>query len=421
MPEYPTPRAVVLSSSGVFYDDRRNHPLSDRLKLSDLSGVLAGASRAFRGGEGVVIVDTPIPSAAPEVVTENWSFSELRPWTTFTGKTIAATGTIHLGFLPALTERPGPLLKGFQGPADVAWRLGRYQHLVGTPWTITAGVSGCEALRSLYTDPQPGKQPLWNSPGPGGLRGAGPLIWRSPDMPDPSSPELVVMFDVNAQYLAALKSVRLAWGALKHTGPVPFDPSWPGYWEISAADVPAELLDGRTRPPVIRAQRVHKGGLWVSTDMAKYLGELVGSFDVLDSWTSSNGQTIARPFAERLASVRAGDLGPMGPVTEAVKRTYAELVGMMGRAGGSIYRPDWHNGVMDLARCNLLRRLDKGHAKLGMRPFEIRTDAAYFLIKDRGELTRLAMALGVGTGPGTFKNPKVSTVAEHYAASAVRR
>lgn len=419
--DYPTPRAVVLHSTGVFYDNGTTHKLADRLKLADLSNVLWGGTQAFRGGEGVLLVDSPMPPQVPELVARNWKFSALKPWTTFVGNSMAVgNAVIHLGFLPDLfgeNGRPGELLKGADGPKDAAWRLGRYHQLVGTPWRYTAGVSACAALRLKYTDPRPGKQPLWRSEGPRGVRAGGPIIWHAAEMPDPADPRIVAMFDVNAMYLAALKNVQWAWGALRQTGPIGFDPARPGYWEIGTDQLPAELIDGRTRPPLVR--HISRGSGAVTTPMGKHLTELVGTIDVLDSWTCDNGQTIARPFAERLISVRNGDLGPMGPTDTAIKRTYAELVGMMGREGGSIDRKDWARSTADLGSANMLRRVEKGAAVTGLRPFEIRTDACYYLL-DPAELPRLTAALGVGSAPGTFKNPKTCTVAEHYDATVVR-
>lgn len=428
MQEYPKPRAVVLHRSGVFYDNGRSHPLSGRTNLDDLAAVLAGAQQAFRGGEGVVMLDTAMPAPAEENLraehrklwTERltgWKFTELRPWTTFTGN-----GVIHLGFLPDIMQRPGPLLAGAAGPADIANRLGRYQALVGISWRYTAGVSGCAALRSRHSNPKPGKQPLWQHAGPKGIRGNGPLIWRNHTVElDPGDARFVAMFDINGQYLAALRNISVAWSGLEHSGQIGFDPKRAGYWELSTADLPAELLDGADRPPVVRAARVHNNGVWVTTPTAKYLTERLGSLDVLDSHTCPNSQGIFRPFAERLASARVGDMGPVGTCELAIKRTYAELVGMMGREGGSIYRPDWHHSTVDLGTMNLLRKLDQVHELLGVRPFEVRTDAAYFLIAaDRDELVRLTGAIGVGSAPGTFKNARTFTVAEHLESAEVR-
>jgi hypothetical protein len=201
MQSYPTPHAAVLTAEGVFYDNGRHVPRSRTLDLSNTAGVLGGAGQLFRGGEGVIIIDHPMPFPStpdrPELDTQRgdllreqlagWKFTELRAWTTFTHE----DGTVvHAGWLPDLTEarQLGALLEGHEGPADLAFRLGRYAALVGVPWRYTAGVSGCAALRARFTDPRPGSQPLWRHQLPTGLRGAGPLIWRSQAQPEPGVP-----------------------------------------------------------------------------------------------------------------------------------------------------------------------------------------------------------------------------------------
>jgi hypothetical protein len=412
MSAYPTEaRAVVLTADGIFYDNGHTQPLPYPELLSNLPAALSGASKAFWGGEGVLVIDGPPPTERPVL---DWRYSEIRPWTSF-GR--GPRSVVHVLWLERAEPAPlGPLLDGHQGPADIAARLGIYHKLTGTPWHITSGVTGCSALRNLYNEPGPGRQPLWHSPGVKGIRGAGPLIWRSPLVTlDSDDPRAVVMYDVNAAYLAALKNAPLAWGALEHTGSTGFDPDRPGYWEIAVTDAMTPLLQGRERPPVVSSGRVHKNALWVSTQTAKYLESLVGSLDVLDSWTSGNGQTIARPYAERLARARLGLLGPTGPAELAIKRTYAELVGMMARPGGSIHRTDWASTVMDLARMNLLRRLDKIHRVLGVWPFEVRTDAAYYLCISREQMQVLNAVAMPGDGPGMFKKPRVFTVPEYLA------
>jgi hypothetical protein len=409
---YPTPRAVVLTSAGVFYDNGRRHPLSARLDLNDLGAVLTGAAMAFRGGEGVIIIDAPMPTSAPA----GWKYSELKPWTTFTGN----ASVIHVGWLPELdsTNKLGPLLEGHQGPADLASRLGRYHQLVGVAWRYTAGVSGCAALRARFTDTKQGSQPLWRHKLPAGLRGAGPLVWRGKDQPEQGAPGSVHVFDINAMYLAGMKNAQLAWGPLvRYSGG--FDHRFPGFWELATASLPAELLDGTKRPPVV-ADRLRKGSVWVTTPVAKYLGE-VTSLDVLDAWISENPQTIARPLAERWIAARQGDFGPLGPVAPALKRTYTETVGMVAREGGSIQRIDWSATWGDLARTNMLRRVDRVGERFGLWPVAVQTDAVYYVQPSPGDPGRVTLAevLGEGTAPGTFKYEGALTVDQYRAKLGV--
>ena len=416
MRSYPTPQAVVLADDGVFYDTGKHLPLSPRLKLDDTAAVLAGAAQIFRNGEGVIVIDTAMPNpttfgtlTGSKRQLDGWTFTELRPWTTFTRDGVV----VHMGWLPDLTEKRllGALLDGHNGPADMATRLGRYAMLIGVPWRYTAGVSGCAALRARFTDPKPGSQPLWRHKLPTGIRGAGPLIWRAKMQPAAGTGAIVHCWDINAMYLAGIRNAQVAWGPLVHAGSILFDQRFPGFWEVSTGSLPPTLLDGIDRPPAA-LDRMRKGSLWVSTPTAKYMGERAGSLDILDAYVSENPQAIGRSLAERWICARNGDMGAPGPAEFALKRTYAELVGMVARPGGSIDRADWSATWMDLARVNMLRRTDRVGDRFGLWPVAVQTDAVYYVQPSDTDPGRVVLAevLGEGTAPGLFKYQGAMTV-----------
>jgi hypothetical protein len=418
---YRTVRAVVLNQDGVSYDNGWQHPLNPAVKLNDLGMVLAGAARALQLGEGVVIIDTPMSTLDMSGM-DAWRFTLLRPWTTFTRPDGAV---LHVGLLPDL-KRHGALLDGSCDGADMAQRLGAYNRLVGVPWRYTAGVSGCAALRAAYANQAKAEdQPLWLYRGPRGMRGAGPLIWESPQQPAGDTRGEVHAFDVNAMFLAAMKNASLAWGRLSPYSGL-FDPRYPGWWEIEAADVPAELYDGKTRPPVFPASHIHKGSAVLSTPVVKYLGELGVHPGILTATVSQNPHPVSRRVAETWIKARAeltdrhSDPGDRERLLPSIKATYTETVGMVAREGGSIWRPDWSATWSDLARMNMLRRLDRA-AHVGYRPLRVRTDAAYFLCTADHDLSVIADRLGIGTAPGTFKLEKSLTVPEYVALLAGSR
>lgn len=365
----------------------------------------------------MVDIDRPTAVKTLATVGPEWTHGELRGWTTFA----RADGTVvHLGLLRE-TDAQGTLLEGHKGPADAALRLQRYESLTGSPWRITAGVSACQALRDRYNDPRPGRQPLWRHKLPKGIRGAGPLVWRSPEQPQPDNAGIVHVFDINAQYLAALRNASLAWGKLEERGSIPFDPSWPGFWEIETTHLPAALYDGKSRPPVFPANRIHKGAAWLSTPVVKYLCEFTGDdVTVLDSLVSDNGHPIGRAYAERLMKAREGTYGPAGPAAFALKRSYAELLGMMARDGGSIERADWAAQTMDLARVNFLRRVSRAYPLRDVRALAVQTDAIYFLCGPEAERELLPAAIGLGTGAGTFKYVGTLTVEQYREKLGIR-
>lgn len=412
MQAYRKPQAVVLTSEGVFYDNGRHHPLSDKVPLTSLPAVLGGAHRLYQGSEGVCMLDSSILAAGDSLtLLRDWKFSELRAWTTF----VHRDGTVvHLGLLPELGERLGGVLQGVSDPMDIARRLGSYHQLTGVHWRATPGITGCAALRKAFPDPTPGAQPLWHHPLLKGvrLRGCGPLIWRNPQQPTPDDRNVVHVFDINAMYLAGLRNAQLAWSALQRSEIGRFDPSMPGYWEIDVTGLPADLYDGKTRPPVFPKMFSIRGSAWLSTPVVKYLVEVTGlHFDVMDAYVSDNPQGIGRGVAERLMAARRGDLGDPGPLLPAIKRTYAELVGMLARERGSIYRPDWAATIMDLARMNMLRRVRR--LDDDVRILAVETDAVYLMTDAPNAALNLSARLGVGTEPGTFKYVESLTVGQY--------
>jgi hypothetical protein len=283
--------------------------------------------------------------------------------------------------------------------------------LTGHHWRYTAGVSGCYGIRTWY--PHNNRQPLWKHAGPG-ILGQGPTVWSAADQPTSGD---VHSWDVNAMYLGGLKNARVAWSGLDHTGPQGFDPALPGWWEIDVATIPGELWDGKIRPPLFYDRHVVKGAVRLSTERVKRIAEQVGSIDVLDSWTCPNSEPVGRRYAERLIAARAGDLGPMGMAGRAVKATYSELVGMVAREGGSIWRPDWAATWMDLSAMNMMRRVDRVGEQLGQWPIAVRTDAVYYATDDPD---LIGTALGVGTGVGKFKKQETLTADAYRAKFAPR-
>lgn len=429
MTDYRTSRAIVLTSEGVFYDTGTTQSRPIGVSLTDLPVVLGGALRTIgAGSEGVLMIATDVESLAehlPRLRPDGWQYTALRPWTSF--RHLETRTTIHVGALADPGLKGEPLFNPADAPATIAARLGRYHEVTGAPFYAIPGVAGIGALRARHSNPAPGRQPFWKAPLPvGTLRGAGPLVWSRPLPADAAGN--VHVFDVNGQYLAALKNARVAWGRLQPTGATGFDPAAAGYWLLSLDHIPAEVYDG-SRPPVFPAPRgvvlgtgtpggEHVRQVWVTSPVAEYLAGRGVAFDVLDSYTCDNRSPVFRQYAERLIDARSGAAGSFGQLDKhtlnAIKATYTQLVGLLGREGGRAHRPDWQHTIMDLARMNLLRRLDKAADQLGAVPFAVRTDAAYFLTPDTAP-DELAAVLGVGTAPGTFKFVETITVEQARA------
>lgn len=418
---YRNARVVVLDTAGAHYGSGDHQPLPNGFDLTDLPRVLAGARATIGiGGEGVVCIDGVTLDQLAGRAVPGWSYTELRPWTTYIRTEDGGAETIvHVGILPAARDhKPGPLVPAAHSSRDLAMLLDRYHHLTGSPWHTTSGVSGVGALRSRYTSPVRGAQPLWRFKLPAGyerVRGLGNMYWNTHELPAGATGYLMYV-DVHAAYVGGMRNAAVAWGELRETGTIAFDWKKPGYWQINAHRIPDELLDDWHRPPVIPPRLIRNGAVWVTTPVARYLQREGGvDIEVLDSLTSDNGQAVARSYAERLNSVRMGMLGEVPePVSVAVKQTYAQMVGMCAKQGGRIHRVDWVHHWQDQTRMNMLRRFDRAHELLGLWPVRVVSDAAYYLWPTRN-VSELLSALGAGHGAGLFHwVPEKSLTVQEY-------
>lgn len=454
---YRLQRALVVTPDGTYLGSGQQLQPGEAQKalLLDLPALLAGAARLTGGGEGVVLISTSVPemqavqdeqardtaeriAALPPVdpalpapppdtrtmvgnsYTGRWRYTELRPWTTF-APVDKNRPVIHIGFLPSIDPGRSPLFHPHDDPAVIAHVLDRWHALTGSPWHGTGGITGCTAMRNRYSKPGKGQQPMWVAPLPRGLKGVGPLIWSRPL---DAQTGYVHFYDINMQYLAALKNLRVAWNNLANTGAAPYDPAElvAGFWEVRAGDLPDWVHSTSSgRPPIIPARLIDRDGLaTVSAATMNYLCVSHGlNPEITNSWTCANTELLFRPYAERLIAVRLGMVGEATePIKNGVKRVYTETVGMIGSDGGRISRRDWQIGTMDLARTNLHRRLDKIEQTVpGLWPVSVYVDeVAYW--SESADHRALDNVIGLGTGAGTFKYVKTLTVDEYQRSKS---
>lgn len=396
-----------------------------------LAYVLGTAKDVFRAtGEGVVVLGAEaatqlgFPEREPSEArrqpagvellhparAEDWRVSGLSAW-----MTLWAPGrpTVHVAVWPWLAESAQGSLSGFLGT------LTAYHALVGGSYHTTPGVAGVGLLRDRYA---PGAAPYWapSFDGCEAIRGtaddAAGFMWTTPSAIRCPAADHVHGYDVNRQYLSAAANAELAVGQLGHTGRIRFDQTRAGYWLISPQ---AWNVPHMPHPAGGGPRRGGMRGSWVTTPTMRLLNEIadhgfIAGPDVIDSWTADKSARIMRPWAEairdglnraeRITEPAFVDRLKPAEVIPLLKQTYRETVGMLGRPGGRVYRPDWRHTIAALARANLYRRLWSIGHRTGRWPRQIKADAVYYASHDPDPIaTAETLGLPIGPGGGQFK------------------
>lgn len=426
-------RAAVVSDETVTYPDGTTK-LVPRPPYLDPVGML---DRMSRGGEleSTILLDSPRARATlmeheQQIRTAGWQFSTIGPWTLFRRRGQAVTVGILQGMHDDLHR--GVLIEsGRVDPGRAAWLLQQYRDLTGVCWRGTAAMTAAAQIRSHWTRER--YQPLWTHDAVG--RGVGFLSWSRPlDLVEQTPGYRVHQYDLRTSYLSAAINAELAWSRLDRTGAMPFNPAAPGYWLLRLDTSTWAMLSDRERPPVIDPKRVQRDGgtVWVTTPIAKLLLDMGHAVDVIDSYTAvalfdggrrihPAASRILRPWGEQLrdALQHATD----ERLVFALKRTYKDAVGGLQRKGARIYRPDWAHTVIDLARANLIRRIEGVRSTGQLVPVRVYTDAVWYAIREeqRGQLEQM---LGVKDGLGGFRpegSLSVHEYAEKYESKGARR
>lgn len=406
--------SAVITTAHVYYGDGTVTPLAPAgtpliLRPAD---VLAGIRGRFTT-PAVVVIDAPVlgaaaawAAAAAELREAGWYHGEPDAWTTYRH----TDGRVVIVGHRAMMRKPhlGVLFTADTDSAVLALLLDRYFRTVGHPWRGTPATSALAAIRSSWENAA--KKPLWKTTRTGPGTGVGPLIWSRPLNQWERSWGKVHTFDANWAYLGAAINAECAWSALVHTGPQTFDAKLPGYWLLSLDTATLARLRQPEIPPVVG--RVRDGCVWVTTPMARFLGEELGDrCEVLDSYTGQelvqDGRRIHGPSSRALRTWGEGmrdalttlDGRPAGALkdtlTLAAKRTYKDATGGMQRASMRVARPDWAHTLIDGWRATLLRTIERVHRTQGVWPVAIRTDSVSYADGDNWHT--LAAAIGAPT------------------------
>lgn len=355
-------------------------------------------------------------------------------WSTWVRTNAAYAGlSIHLGVLPMLDADRTPVFKLTDSAQRIAMNLTAYRAATGGNWRQTGGVSGCSTIRQIIADTSAFK--AGQSRARGGRGAITEPRWRWDDKPmmlgpagdlrfgrrmtDAEQHGYVHQLDIRSQYLAAAGAAVLPYGLPMRTDNTLFDPSVAGYWDIRGVVLPEEI-----RPWAIDISAGVRDSVVVTTPVMGYLLDHGINPEVIQAWTAATSARILRPWTERMVLGKNSVLDHSHPdVRAAWKRTYTETIGMMAAPGGSICRSDWRDMITDLARVNLLRKLDKVNAITGTWPIKIYVDSVWIYSEDDYLADDVLLALGAIDRDGEpneligkFRHIKTTPASEYAAA-----
>ena len=287
--------------------------------------------------------------------------------------------------------------------------LASWERFVGTPYHQTAGVSALTSLRASYDGAQ--AQPRWRLMDTNRM-----LPWEPPARiaeqdyrthqwrPTVASGQ----WDMRGAYLAAMAAVQLPFRELQPTGPDPTTRKC-GYYRVRA---------DKARFPswVWPAGIDRKSTAWVCQGTLE-LVDPKGELEILDSYTpaatltTTGHKRLLRPWAESWRDIIAAAGQEQSVISQGpLKWAYAEMIGLMGKPGGTVFRPDWRHMIIDQARASLARRILRAGAWGAGTPIRINRDAVFYKLPDDQDAAEklihtLHELLGVGSKIGnmTFK------------------
>lgn len=363
-------------------------------------------------------------------------------WVTWTHQ--GSGQRINMGALDLMSADRTPVADLTGTALAIALDFRAYDDATGTPWRMTAGVTGCTMIRDIVHRVEVAKTarrrvvgrkdgagvnaPRWHGKATDAqqidpvtgvtrwARCAGDLRWSRPLFAGEHH-GFIHHLDITGMFLAAASIAELPWSDLRPVDVQQFD-GRAGYWLVDGVGLPAMLTSGSTPPAWERAAMNADGTVYLTTPMMTLLTEYGVNPAVQGALLSPTASRTLRPWAE---SIRDALYDPRTPqrTAAALKRTYAETIGMFNSRGGSIYRPDWRDIIIDTARANLLRKLNGARRALGTWPIRINVDSVWYHMPDDTAAARdeLVTALGGSGRLGKFRH--VSTTDARDAARKV--
>lgn len=290
--------------------------------------------------------------------------------------------TVHYGYRDAGDD---PIIHAGRPAQDVLSDLSRWRHTMGTHYRITPGVAALAAFGERFrgyarTKLQHQATAEWWQP-PGSIAD---LNWN----PKTASSRSLHRWDMRSAYLAAAAAVDLPTGQLRHTGP-DWDTDTVGYYRVRSMPMFLDLPWFHHVMPNPDRQ----GCMWVCHPTLSFLSRY-GSVEVVDSYTRGLPAGAHRHLRAWAETIRDGIYDHPGSNTaKLLKQGYAQAIGLMAVARGSIYRPDWRHMIIDQVRASMLRRIASVHQLTGLEPARVNVDSVWYQTDNPDQV---GAALGVG-------------------------
>lgn len=354
-------------------------PAGVTLILADGTHEAAGLPQKLPRGDGKTHPALEAARAA------GWRVSGIDPWMTFWQP---GTPSVHIGVRPWLRRGKGGNFElGDNETMVEQLRLYQFHKMVGTPYHgANSGLAGIDLLRDQYS----GKAPMWTPGNWDRVPPAGTVVetvtdkWRT-ELPDHGL-AYEHSYDARLQFLAAALNAKLALGELRwvHGDQVPLDgPAsvLPGYYLVT---VPSWSFRDRIPHP-LGDRREYGARVWVTgatLELALEVAErdqVMAAPEVHEAWVAVGGQVLKSWAGKIRDAEHLARLSKDKVLHDAVKHVYKAALGLMNRRGQArVFRPDWNQTVVALARCNLWRKMWKEGNSWGRWPVEIHADAVWY-------------------------------------------
>lgn len=305
-----------------------------------------------------------------------------RPWSSWTPEPGSGRWCYLLSHSEAVQGRV-PMIT-----ADVAesvTHLSRWRTLAAAPWSGTPGAAGCTMLRAQYARCATSvREPTWLDR-IGDPSDEWHVTGEADDHPRSWHTDRAGRFrheyDANAAYLSSAQGVTLARWSLSRLNRGRQRSGYdPGLYRVRLAPWHGLPLPHPAGPSGARAAAEGTPVVLAhpTLDLLHELTErgLYGGFTIESARTSQRPSRVLRVWATVLREIMYGPTADdYPPIAATAKAVYRETIGMFGRPGGRIYRPDWRAAIVAYSRATLWRKAERIGMTTDQWPVSINVDA----------------------------------------------